>query len=156
MFDHLENEIAFYEQHLANTEINGSQIEQVFVGYVLIRIYAEFETSIRSAIKDRCHIVSDTPLNKFVEWTTDRIVRSVKMSDLNGFLKRFDDEYYSRFQDAENTDHQAQVSWDKIIDNRHAFVHEAPTNMTLTEVQENFSKAKGVIVAFREALGLPD
>ncbi len=78
------------------------------------------------------------------------------MSDLNGFLYRFDKNYQTRFKDAKDKDNQTQVSWDKIIDNRHAFVHEVPTNMTLTEVQEDFSKAKSVIVAFREALGLSD
>ena len=64
MFDHLENEIALYERHLTDNEIEGPQIEQAFIGYVLTRIYAEFEKSIKSAINDRCYIESDIPLNE--------------------------------------------------------------------------------------------
>lgn len=156
MFDRLEKEIALYEQHLVNTRTQGSLIERVFVGYALTLIYAEFERSIKSAINDRCHIESDPPLNSFVEWSTNRIIRSLRISDLSGFLRRFDDKYNDRFQAAKDKDLQTQVSWDRIITNRQAFAHEAPTNMTFTEVQEEFSKAKGVIFAFREALGLSD
>lgn len=156
MFDHLENKIALYEQHLIDTEMKGSQIEQVFVGYVLTIIHAEFEKSIKSAIQDRCHIESDTPVNNYVAWATDRIIRSLRTTELSGILKNFDKKYKDHFKVAKGKGHQTQVSWDKIIENRHAFVHEAPANITLTEVQEDFSKAKGIIVAFREALGLPD
>ena len=156
MFDRLEKEIALYEQHLVNTKTQGSLIEQVFVGYALTLIYAEFERSIKSAINDRCRIESDPPLNNFVESSTERIIRSLKISELSGFLRSFDDKYNDRFQAAKDKDHQTQVSWDRIIANRHAFAHATPTNMTFTEVQKEFSKAKGVIVAFREALGLSD
>ena len=156
MFDRLENEIALYKQHLIDTRAKGSPIEQVFVGYVLTRIHAEFESSIKSAINDRCYIESDTPLNKYVEWATDRIIRSLRLSELRGVLNRFDNNYNDQFQATVDTDQQTQVSWNKIIENRQAFAHKAPANVTLTEVQEDFSKAKDVIVAFREALGLSD
>lgn len=157
MFNRLEKDIFFYEQHLINTRTQGSQIEQVFVGYVLTIIYAEFEKAIKSAIKDRCHIQGDTLLNNYVRSTTDRIIRSVRISDLSKVLKRFDNKYNDRFRaTVGNTNHQTQVSWDNIIDNRHAFAHMAPTNATLIEVQEWFSEAKIVIFAFRAALGLSD
>ena len=157
MFDRLEKEIALYEQHLVNTRTQGSLIERVFVGYALTLIYAEFERSIKSAINDRCHIESDPPLNSFVEWSTNRIIRSLRISELSGFLRSFDDKYNDRFRaTVGNTNHQTQVFWDNIIENRQALAHETPKNATLIEVQEWFSKAKIVISAFRTALGLSD
>ena len=142
MFDRLERNIARYEQHLVDTGTQGSLIEQAFVGYVLTLIYAEFENAIKSAINDRCHIESDPPLNSFVEWSTNRIIRSLKISDLSGFLRSFDDKYNDRFQATKDKNHQTQVSWDRIIANRQAFAHEAPTNMTLPKFKRNSPRRK--------------
>lgn len=153
MFDHLENQISIYNQHLIETETIGSQIEQVFVGYLLIRIHAEFEKSIKSAIADRCHIEQDSHLNAFNHWTIDRIIRSIRISELSNILSHFDEEYKELFTAISD---RIKNSWSNILSDRHSFAHKVPTHATLSEIQKWFSEAQGVIVAFRKALGLPD
>lgn len=153
MFDHLEDQISFYSQHLIDTGTIGSQIEQVFVGYVLIRIHAEFEKSIKSAINDRCHIEQDSHLNAFSHWAIDRIIRSIRISDLSNILSHFDEECKELFT---ATSDRIKNSWGNILSDRHSFAHKAPTHATFSEIRVWFSEAQGVIVAFRKALGLPD
>ena len=153
MFDHLEKQISVYDQHLIDTGAIDSQIEQVFVGYVLIRIHVAFEESIRSAINERCYREQDPPLNNFNKWAIDRILRSIRFSDLSDILGHFDEQYKELFK---GTSDRTKTSWNNILSNRHSVAHEAPTYATFSEIQKWFSEAQGVIVAFRKALGLPD
>lgn len=155
MFSRLDRLVTTCKQHLIDSNSQGTQIELILVGHILTVIYAEFETVIRSSIKERCVVGTDPQVSSFMQHAVDRIVRSIKVSELSGILGLFSLIYKQDFQrDMKHDNGIAEVYYHNLVSNRQAIAHNAFTNATMRDVEEWLPSGKAVIEAFRRALGL--
>lgn len=158
MFSRLDSQIIICKQHIVNSQSQGTQIEFILVGYILAVTYAHFESIIRDSIKERCAAgvdpEADPPASKFVRHAVDRVVRSIKISELSGVLGLFSDTYKQEFQEIMKSDSIAETYYHNLVSNRHAMAHSASANATMKDVEEWLPSGKAVIEAFRQALKL--
>ncbi|MCY3925808.1 MAG: hypothetical protein OXG52_09955 [bacterium] len=153
MFDRASRALDLCTDHLADTATAGTEIESFIVGYALTVVHAEFEKAVKNAIRERCRVVTDPHLRNFTSQAADRLVRSIKITELSGILGYFDGACKSTFQDSLRQSKSASF-YNNIETNRQAVAHDAVHNATMSEVTNWFAEAQTVIVRFREALGL--
>ena len=123
------------------------------VGYVLTVVHAEFEKAVKGAIRERCQVAADPLLRNFTSQAADRLVKSIKVTELSGILGYFDGTCKTTFQNSINHS-LSESSYTSLEMNRQALAHNAAHNATISDVQQWFTEAQTVVVKFREALGL--
>lgn len=154
MFEESSEELKFYQEHLKSIEDPGTRIAPIFVGHVLTIAHAQFEEAVKNAIKERCTVKEDAAANSYVVSTVDNIVRSIKVTELSGYLGRFGGEYKSRFAAYITSNQETIVYYNNLESNRQSLAHKGVVNATMDEVLLWFAEAQSVIVEFRETLGL--
>lgn len=117
--------------------------------------YAKLEEVVRSSLFDRCKVGMDPLAERFLEKAIERMVRSVRISELSGILGGFSTSVKEQFQqDMQRGNGQSATYYDNLVSNRHALVHQATANATMQDIDEWLPSATHVIESFRKALGL--
>jgi len=153
VFDRTSRALALCRNHLETTASSGTEIESFIVGYALTAMHAEFEKAVKNAIRERCEVVADPHLRNFTSQAADRLVRSIRISELSGILGYFDGACKRTFQDSLHQS-KSESFYNNIQTNRQAVAHDAVHHATMSEITNWFTEAQTVIVRFREALGL--
>lgn len=84
-------------RHLEGTGADP-EVEAILAGHVAAIAYASYERRVRELIAERCLHPTDQPINNFANVASQRLVRSIKISELAGFLGFFGDDHKRRFQ----------------------------------------------------------
>ena len=127
------------------------EIEAFLSRYLLISIYAEFEQAIDRLVRARADLVTDTAVRGFVVSAADRLLSHINVSDLTGFLARFDEDCKNQFRAAIDDKHQPYIN---LLQNRHLTAHGSGSLMTLEEVCDTLDAATHVLDAFHWALAM--
>jgi hypothetical protein len=155
-FTRLDNAIAVCKQHLAETGLEESEIASYLVGYLIVIISAEYECAIEAMINMRAARTGDSHIMSFVEMAASKIIRSVEVDQLTGFLGHFDVQCKEAFK-ADQAKQAAQAQYGNIIINRHNVAHATGTNMTFKELEAAYAESKKILDCFGKCLGLrPD
>ena len=153
MFDRTSRALDLCKNHLEDTATSGTEIESFIVGYALTVVHAEFEKAVKNAIRERCQVVADPHLRNFTSQAADRLVRSIRITELSGILGYFDGGCKRTFQDSLHQS-KSESFYNNIQTNRQAVAHNAVHHATMSDIGEWFVEAKAVVLKFREALGL--
>jgi len=132
-FKVVEEAIKECRQHLDSTKTGGSQTENRLAAYLLVLISAQFELRIEAIIEAYAKRQKDRRIESFILGAAGKQLRSPKISTITGFLSWFDGKWGETF--TKHAGNQATAAYDSIISNRHAFVHEAQCNVTISDLE---------------------
>ena len=155
-FNRSDDALRICRGHLASLAAADPLIEAILTAYASAAIYSEFEAAARAIVAERSvRPGSDKHLIAFGRVAANRLIRSIKISELSGIAGHFHSDCKEAFQDA--VEAETAAAWDSILNNRHGVAHEndanAPiSNLTLVELQDHFERAKGVLRAFEDCL----
>lgn len=151
-FPRLDSAITTCRRHLQETNSFNTEIEAIVVGYLLAVTYAEYEQTVRRLISERGR-TDDERLTAFVRVATERIVRSLRLSELKGFLGFFHEDCKQALHDEVN-DTRAHLAYDSIINSRQDLTHRFVASMTLAEFEDFYRESVVVLEAMERALHL--
>lgn len=139
--------------HLTTPRHTGAEVEAYLTRYLIILICAEYEKKVKDIVLERSTSLSDRHLLSFVQSATDKMIKSIKFSDLSGLLGQFGEDYKRKFSDkVRNT--EACNAYETIIVNRNHIAHGGQIlNTTFGELQTLFQRSLGVLDAFAKAIG---
>ena len=155
MFENIDRELSLCREvaHLQDDRMAGP-LDRILTGYMLTIVHAEFEQAIKNAVKERCLMDVDAYQVAFMETAVERLIRSITISALVGYLGFFDRNCKIRFRGKIPTNCLAEVYYGNLEENRQAMAHQANSEATLRNVEEWLLEARSVVVAFRESLEL--
>lgn len=134
-----------------------AQLENVLASYVASTIYAESESILKAMTAERAaHGAKDASVIAFGRVAADRLIRSIKISELSGTLGLFDSSCKDTF--SEKLELRQKSDWDSLVLARHGTAHENRDNgsgLTLRDIEEYFRSVKGVLESFKESLHFP-
>jgi HEPN superfamily RiboL-PSP-like protein len=155
----VEAAFEYCEEHLAQTNAYNTEIEAILARYVSSVIYAAFEAQIRTIVATRCAgDGSDSHLGSFTQITANRIIRSIKISEVSGIAGLFHKDCKDKFHAL--LDSQAKTAWESIINSRHDIAHESDSQgvvstVTFRDLRELYPQALLVLDALRNAIERP-
>ncbi len=153
-FLRVEAAIEVCTRHLEKLDRPDPEIDTVLAAHIAAVAYAVFEKHIRDLIVERCRHPTDEPINRFADVAAQRLVRSIKVTDLAGFLGFFGSEEKEAFQRRLRREPEVEAAWGNLLAGRHGIAHDAgaaPT-MTLADVMRDVKAAEQVVQAFESAL----
>jgi hypothetical protein len=152
-FTQLENALAVCKNYLDSTGTRGTEIESYLVGFLLVNICSEFEIRLRKIFEIRAGHPGDAYLCNFVIYASGRIIRSIKIGEIAGYLGGFGTDWKDSFHSAIK-DKPPHVAYDNIMTKRQLVAHVSGTMMTFAELETAFNDACHVLTAIANALGL--
>lgn len=151
MFPRIEAAFDVCRRHLDSSRAWGTEIEAIFVGYLLITIHAQFEMEIANIVKRRCVVNGDPHLTAFSGYAVGRLVRKIALSDLTAILNSFSADCKSQFSDRIlNSTHH--VAYDNIVTNRQSVAHGVGQQMSMIELERAYPISLDVLKEFEAAL----
>jgi hypothetical protein len=142
------------ERHLTDTNSFNTEVETYLVKYVLVLICSEFEELTRGVIHSRAASITDGEVVTFIRSATAQLLRSLRISDLQGLLARFAPTVKDSFA-ANVLNTPAHAAFDTIVNNRMQAAHTTGTvNLTLKELKQRYGESKNVIRHFAGALNV--
>ena len=154
-FKRVEDAIDVCKKHVGATSSAGSEAEAYLSAYLLVIIYAEYETKIKQIVACRiARCVADGPLHAFVQSYFRRATGRIGIAELRETLLRFGKTVRAIF-DKEILDNPPHNAWDSIMTNRHNISHNlGPNAMPFTEIERAYQQSHQVLSAFARAMGL--
>jgi hypothetical protein len=127
-------------------------VKQLITQHLIVLAVAETEDALERIIVDHFHTTSTPAAKSLAESCLSSLLRSVKTSEIAGFLRRLGEPYKDRFQ-AEMKDIEADESkYNNLIINRHSVVHEAQCNITYEELLASVPSIQKVCDALQKSL----
>ena len=133
-FTQLDNAMDVCKQHLDNTGARGTEIENYLVGYLLVNICSEFEIRLKKLVEIRAARSGDKHLHNFVMYASSRVIRSIKVGEIAGYLGGFGADWKTSFHDSV-LDTPSHVGYDNIMTNRISVAHLTGTLMTFADLE---------------------
>lgn len=140
------------EPYFVSHRFADAPVRTLLAQALLILICAELERVIREQITARCADIKDPELVRFVESCTDRVARSLTISELTGLLNRFDVDFGKDFRRRLGRDPKTPNMYATLIDTRHRVAHGEEHTATLADVGEYYRHALIVLRHFRGTL----
>lgn len=132
------------------------EVENLLTRGLLVVICGEFEKKLKSVIGARCGSITDESVGRFLDYHTNRVIQSLKLSDVTGVVARFGTHHKDAFRKRLDSDRQAEQMYGSIVSNRNKAAHGGDLGATMDEVREYYSKAHVVLDYFAEALDADD
>lgn len=108
-------------------------LKQLLTQHLIVLAVAETEDELERIIVDHFHETSTPAAKSLAESCLSSLLRSVKTSEIAGFLKRLGEPYKNRFQEEMKAAASDESKYNNLIVNRHSIVHEAQCNITYEE-----------------------
>lgn len=149
----IEDAIEVCRKHLDATQSKNTQVGSFLAQYLLILICSKYEDVILDLIGQRASKTGDGHVTQFVEASSRRIFRSLKVKELSGLLRKFGDDYKASFaKKIKNS--RAKAAYDAILSSRQETAHGTGAQMTFEDVCTKYKQSIRVLDAFAHALGL--
>jgi hypothetical protein len=136
--------------HVSETSSSGSEVEAFLAQYLLVSLCAEMQEEMYRVVELRAKKSGDDELCSFALSSSRKILRSVKVSELAGFVGHFGVDRKRRF--AESLDERATLQYNTAVDSRHSVAHKSGAQVTLSELAAIVSAACVILDAARAAL----
>lgn len=130
------------------------QVESVLASYIASTIYAEAEARLREIVTLRvAHGVDDGRVKSFGRVASNRLIRSIKISEVTGILGFFEDSCKQHFNDSLTP--KQKTDWDSLINARHATAHDQGdpvSHVTLGDIEGYYGSVCEVLQLFSTSL----
>lgn len=153
-----ESALESCRSHLSKAGNDDPEIASILAVYVSGVIYAEAEGRIRELVATCAQ--GDSPhqhVASYCRVSAERLVRSIKISELSGVAGHFSSDFKERFSDLLKSDDKN--AWDALIRNRHGHAHGSSepsiSNLTFADVERYFLSVEDVLECFESALRVP-
>lgn len=137
-------------KHIDATSSSGSEVEAFLAQYLLVSLCAEMQEEVYRVVELRANQCGDRELCSFALSSSKKLLRSVKVSELSGFVGHFGAERKRRFLDA--LDDRASLQYNSAVEGRHSVAHRNGAQVTLGELSSIVAAACVVLDAARAAL----
>lgn len=127
-------------------------LKQLITQHLVVLAVAETEEHLETIIIEYFRSTTTPAAEKLAESCLSSLLRSIKTSEIAGFLNRLGGQYKERFQTILITQEQDTTRFNNLIVNRHSVVHEAQCNITLEELQSTVPSIHFVCNALYAAL----
>jgi hypothetical protein len=137
-------------QHVETTLSSGSEVEAFLSQYLLVVLCAEMQEEIYRVVELRAKKCGDDELCSFALASSKKILRSVRIGELSGFVGSFGPGRKDRFSGA--LDERAVLQYNSAVDNRHSVAHRSGAQVTLSDMVEIISSATIVLESAMAAI----
>ncbi len=137
-------------QYVGDSGAAGTAIESFLTQYLLISLCSEVEEALRTIVRERAREAGDQQIAAFVEVGSQRLLRSVKQSEIAGFLRHFGNECSEQFKAAIGAGNI--TPYNNAVANRHLVAHAAGVNVTLSELTTAVKSAEFMLSEVSSAL----
>lgn len=138
------------QQHLSQTDSSGAEVEAFLAQYLLIVLCAEIQEEIYGVVELRAKKCGDDEVCAFALASSRKILRSVKINELSGFIGGFGSVRKDRFMQL--LDAREVFQYNSAIDNRHSVAHKRGAQVTISDVVAIIDSAAKVLNAAKSAL----
>lgn len=141
------------EHHLTKTGTIGTSVESYLTQHILVIMCAEMQQEIYGIVNQRTAKNIDLPLTKFVSVAQTRMLRSVKTSEIAGFLAYFENEYKDAI--SKSLSEQEVSVYNNAVGDRHDVAHKQGANVTFDELKRACSVASKILNTVNTTLNPP-
>jgi hypothetical protein len=127
-------------------------LKQLLTQHLVVLAVAEAEDSLESIIIDYFHSTTTPAARSLAQSCLSNLLRSVKTSEIAGFLNRLGADYKERFQSEMRSIAPDESRFNNLVVNRHSIVHEAQCNITYEELRDSVPSVRKVCDALRRSL----
>ncbi|MCI7671514.1 MAG: hypothetical protein SPG17_04370 [Schaalia hyovaginalis] len=131
-----------------------AQIEAILASHIASVTYAEAEANVRKIVAERiAEVTDDERVRAFGRSAAERLIRSIKISELSGTLKIFDPACKSYF--SEHLTPKQQTDWDSLMESRHNSAHAnsgSAEQLTLSDIDSYCDSIAEVLTIFEQSL----
>lgn len=154
-FSSIDALIKSAESHLDSTGSHETEVEAYLVQYLLVRVWAEYETRITAMVRIRCQRTRDAHIREFATTSAGKVCRRIAISDIKGILARFGGNYKTSFEEVLGSNTTTQTAWDNLHINRNAVAHNnGSVQMSFSDLKRDYNNSLNVLEALRSALCL--
>lgn len=142
---------------LAHTELSMAVasdplLKQLLTQHLVVLAVAEAEDALEQIIVHYFQKTTTSAACSLAQSCLSSLLRSVKTSEIAGFLNRLGSPYKERFQAEMRSLAPDESRFNNLVVNRHSIVHEAQCNITYEELRDSISSVYKVCEALRKAL----
>ena len=121
------------EQHLTSTGTSGTSIEAYLTQHILVILCAEMQQEIYRIVNDKVAKTANGQVLHFISAAQSKMLRSVKTSEICGFLGHFDTKHK---EDLNSSLSDQEVSaYNNAVSDRHEVAHKQPVYITFSELK---------------------
>jgi hypothetical protein len=155
-FARMDYTLATCRAHLTATGTLNTEVENYLVGYVLVRLCAEFEMCLEKICEIRALKSGDPHVVNIVRKWAARQTFCMTISELTGTIGCFGDDYKQAFRQFRDdpANQPILVAWDAIHGHRKNVAHLMPAPVSLTEFEVFYADAKKVLIALAQSMTL--
>jgi len=132
--------------------ISDPQIKQLLAQHLIVLLVAETEDKLEEIIVNHFKETTTEAAQNLAKSCLSSLLRSIKTSEIAGFLGRLGDDYKNRFQDLMLAEQAAETRFNNLVVNRHSVVHEAQCNVTFEELQQSIPSVRFIFDSLERAL----
>jgi hypothetical protein len=138
------------ERHLVSVNAVGTEIESYLTQYLLVILCAEVQQELYSLVEGRAAVAKDHALTSFVSLSSRKVLRSVKKSEIAGFLEMFGAGCKEKFNG--KIDDLSVAVYNNAVASRHDVAHKNGSQVTFKELKDAVTMAEKLLVAAAEAI----
>lgn len=140
--------------HAENCEALASDplLKQLLTQHLVVLAVAEAEDSLENIIIDYFNTTTTPAARSLAQSCLANFFRSVKTSEIAGFLNRLGSQYKCRFQNQLRAIEPDESRFNNLVINRHSIVHEAQCNITYEELRDSISSVQKICEALHMSL----
>ena len=153
-FARTETAIEEIESFIVAHNLQGTTIEKYLSQYILISLCSEMQNAVYMCVQEHFSTQNfNSNLQKYVETSAKKILRSFEKGEIAGFLSHFGPETKTVFNDQFiNKDEYVEL-YANIVKARHSVAHGEGCNISFLEIKSGIDVAKLIIEAIKTALG---
>src|SRR5262245_28721247 len=136
-FARMDHILTTCKAHLDATGTRNTEVENYLVGFLLIRVCAEFEMCLEKICEVRARKAGDPHLVNVIRKWANRQTNCMKLSDLTGTVGTFGDDcrdLFRRFRD-DAANNGAVLAWDSIHSHRINVAHLMPAIVSIADFE---------------------
>ena len=127
-------------------------LKQLLTQHLVVLAVAEAEDALEDIIVHYFHATTTPAASSLAQSCLSSLLRSVKTSEIAGFLNRLGLPFKERFQVEMRTLAADESRFNNLVVNRHSIVHEAQCNITYEELRESVLSVQRVCDALHRSL----
>lgn len=127
-------------------------LKQLLTQHLVVLAVAEAEDALEEIILHYFHTTTTPAARSLAQSCLSSLLRSVKTSEIAGFLNRLGLPYKERFQAEMRLLAPDESRFNNLVVNRHSIVHEAQCAITFEELHDSVASVFKVCDALRKAL----
>lgn len=127
-------------------------LKQLLTQHLVVLAVAEAEDALEEIIVHYFHTTTTPAAKSLAQSCLSSLLRSVKTSEIAGFLNRLGLPFKENFQAEMRALAPDESRFNNLIVNRHSIVHEAQCNITFEELRDSVVSVQRICDALRRSL----